>query len=88
MCGRELYDDTCVTLYAYKSADASEWKIPRIYCCKCHSEVIETPTLGTTEAVASAFLAVTQYAAGQTTRLTLSEIELRDYSPPADGTEL
>jgi hypothetical protein len=75
----------CVTVYTYKVAESTEWESPRVYCRGCHSDEIETPTLGTAEVVASAFLGVTQLAAAQTTRLSLSEVELREYSPPKEG---
>lgn len=86
-CGRDLHDGTCVTVYAYRRAESSEWEIPRIYCRDrdCHPDRVRSPTLGVTEAVASAFLAVAQYAACQTARTTLSSVELRDHSPPTEG---
>lgn len=86
-CGRDLHDGHCVTVYAYKSADASEWEIPRVYCRGCHGNEIRTPTLGTREVVATAFLGLIQLAASQTARLSLTEVELQTHSPPTEGTE-
>jgi cytochrome c len=86
-CGGVLRDGRCVTVYTYQCAGNNEWESPRVYCRKCHPDHVRTPTLGTAEIVASAFLGVTQLAAAQTTRLSLTEVELRDYSSPSEGAE-
>lgn len=84
-CGVPLRDGACVTVYVYQTAGNAEWKLPAVYCDGCHSSKIETPTLGATEAVISAFIGVAQYAARQTTRFILSNVTLEDVSPPSDG---
>lgn len=85
-CGRNLHDGHCVTVYAYRVAGHDEWNTARISCRDCGRDEIETPTLGTTEIVATAFLGVLQVAASQTTRLVLTSIDVQAYSPPEEGT--
>ncbi|MFC7079281.1 hypothetical protein [Halorussus caseinilyticus] len=86
-CGRELHDGDCVTVYAYRKAGHDTWNCPRVYCRDCRSgDGVSTPTLGTTEVTATAFLGVMQVAA-QTTRLALTNVELESYSRPSDGSE-
>lgn len=86
-CGRDLHDGHCITVYAYRTAGHDNWNLPRISCRDCGSDEIETPTLGTTEIVATAFLGVLQVAAAQTTRHALTNVELVASSPPNEGTE-
>jgi len=86
-CGRELHDGHCVTVYAYRTAGHDEWNLPRVYCRECNTGEIETPTLGTVEVVATAFLGVLQVAASQTTRLVLTGVELEEYSGPNDRSD-
>ncbi len=86
-CGRELYDGHCVTVYAYRTAGHDQWNLPRVYCRECNGGKIETPTLGTNEVVATAFLGVMQVASSQTTRLVLTGVEVEEYSGPDDGSE-
>ncbi|NEU58782.1 hypothetical protein [Halorussus sp. MSC15.2] len=86
-CGRELHDGHCVTVYAYRTAGHDEWSLPRVYCRDCNGGKIETPTLGTTGVVATAFLGILQVAASQTTRLVLTGVEIEEYSGPDDGSK-
>lgn len=86
-CGRDLHDGHCVTVYAYRTAGHDKWNLPRVYCRGCGNDEIKTPTLGTTEVVATAFLGVLQVAAAQATRLVLTNVELVASSPPSEGTE-
>ncbi|WP_135827273.1 hypothetical protein [Halorussus ruber] len=86
-CGRELYDGHCVTVYAYRTAGHDEWNLPRVYCRDCNAGMLETPTLGTAEVVATAFLGVMQVAASQSTRLVLTGVELEEYSGPDEGSD-
>ncbi|WP_128478995.1 hypothetical protein [Halorussus pelagicus] len=86
-CGRDLHDGHCVTVYAYRTAGHDEWNLPRVYCRDCNGGTLETPTLGTAEVVATAFLGVLQVAASQSTRLVLTGVELEEYSAPDDGTD-
>lgn len=86
-CGRDLHDGHCVTVYAYRTAGHDEWNPARVFCRECGTDEVETPTLGTTEVVATAFLGVLQLAASQSTRLALTSIEVEAYSPPEDGTK-
>ncbi|WP_135855200.1 hypothetical protein [Halorussus salinus] len=86
-CGRELHDGHGVTVYAYRTAGHDQWNLPRVYCRECNSGEVETPTLGTNEVVATAFLGVMQVAAAQTTRLALTGVEVEEYSGPDKGSE-
>ncbi len=87
-CGRELYDGHYVTVYAYRTAGHDQWNLPRVYCRECNGGNIETPTLGTAEVVATAFLGVLQVAASQTTRLVLTGVEVEEYSGLDEGSEV
>ncbi|WP_135855269.1 hypothetical protein [Halorussus salinus] len=86
-CGRDLHDGHCVTVYAYRTAGHDQWNLPRVYCRECNGGTLETPTLGTVEVVATAFLGVMQVASSQTTQLVLTGVEVEEYSLPEEGSE-
>ncbi|MFC7079270.1 hypothetical protein [Halorussus caseinilyticus] len=88
-CGRQLHDGDCITVYAYRKAGHHHWNCPRVYCRSCRNsdDGVPTPTLGTTEILATAFLGIMQVAAAQTTRLALTDVEVQSYSHPSDGSE-
>jgi len=75
------------TVYAYRTAGHDQWNLPRVYCRDCNGGTLETPTLGTAEVVATAFLGVMQVAASQMSRLVLTGVEVEEYSGPDDGSE-
>jgi len=78
---------TTATVYAYRTAGHDEWNLSRVYCRECNGGEVETPTLGTSEIVATAFLGVMQVAAAQTTRLVLTGVEVEKYSGPSDRSD-
>lgn len=84
-CGRTLHDGCTVTVYAYQQAGATDWNIPRVYCPECYDGKLKTATLGQTGVVATALLGIGQYAASQTTRFVLSEVELQKVSQPDEA---
>lgn len=85
-CDRELHDGHPVTVYASQPAEADRWGVPRVYCMDCGRDEIRTPTLGTTEVLATAWLGVASLAACQVHRLCLTCPEVVAYSPPEEGT--
>lgn len=89
-CGSALQEGETVVVYAYQRAEGDRWNLSRVYCspeCYGGSEVRHA-TLGVSEALANATLAVTQSAASQTSHLALAGIELVDHCPPDTGSPL
>ena len=76
-----------MTVYAYRTAGHDAWNLPRVYCWDCNDGESETPTLGTTEVVATVFLGVMQVAASQTSRLVLVGVEVEQYSSPEERSD-
>jgi len=84
-CGTTLRDGTPIVARATQPANATTWRIPRVYCRPCHGDRIRTPTLGARDALATATLAVTQSAAEQDAYSVLSDVRVLDHSPATEG---
>jgi hypothetical protein len=85
-CDRQLGEGDRLVVYAARTVDAPEWLVTRCYCPDCAPRRIETPTLGTSEVLASAHLGVRSHVSAQLHHLCLTEIELVERSSPAEDT--
>lgn len=85
-CGQACHEGQQVWVYAYRAADEPEWLLSRCYCSGCAPDCIETPTLGTSEALIEARLDVVSLSSQQRHNLCLSEIEILAFSPLTEGT--
>ena len=81
-CGQRLQEGSEVQVYAYRAAEAPRWNLTRCYCPACGPGTITTPTLGTTEALVVARLAVVSLPKEQRHSLCLSVPTLSSFSPP------
>lgn len=86
-CNQTLHEGAPCTVYVYQSADDVQWYLRRCYCDDCAPTTIQTPTLGTSEALIHAVLGTIASQSQQTYRLCLTEIVLRAYSPPTVGSD-
>ncbi|MEF8825337.1 MAG: hypothetical protein V5A27_03205 [Halapricum sp.] len=85
-CRQAQYEGHAVTVYAYRCSEASSWDVARCYCEDCAPTVIETPTLGAGECLASATLGSRAFPSEQRHRLCLNDIATVALSPPTEGT--
>ena len=84
-CGQARHEGQQVWVYVYRTADAPEWVLSRCYCSGCAPGCIETPTLGTSEALIEARLDVVSLSSEHCHNLCLSEIEVLTFSPLTEG---
>jgi hypothetical protein len=84
-CGQHLGEGSAVQVHAYRAAGAPRWSLTRCYCTACGPGAITTPTLGTTEALVMAQLAVVSLPDEQRHSLCLSSPTLLAFSPPTRG---
>ena len=84
-CDETLRESNSIGVYAYRAADAPEWVLTRCYCQQCAPEVIETPTLGTSEVVVTATLDVVSLSSEQRHQLCLGDVETLAVSPLTEG---
>ena len=86
-CKQTLHEGDSCAVYVYQPAADVQWYTRRCYCDDCVPETIRTPTLGTSEALVHAILGTIASQSQQTYRLCLTEITLRAFSPPTEGSE-
>ncbi|MDG5820193.1 hypothetical protein [Natronococcus sp. A-GB7] len=84
-CGSPLRETDIVFAYAYRCADAAQWDIPRLFCHGCAPGRIRSPTLGTTELLVGGRLGSIALPTPRSSRLCLTELALRAFSPPTEG---
>ncbi len=84
-CGRTLEEGADVEIYAYRVAGAPRWTVARWYCRACGPGLIRGPTLGTTEALVAAQLAIVSLPPEQRYSLCVSEPSVTSFSPPTRG---
>mgnify|MGYP006290700667 FL=1 len=84
-CERTLEEGAEVEIYAYRAADAPRWTVARWYCRECGPGMIRGPTLGTTEALVAAQLAIVSLPPEQRHSLCVSEPSVTSFSPPTKG---
>ena len=84
-CGQARHEGQQVWVYAYRTADDPEWLVTRCYCPQCAPARIETPTLGTSEALIEARLDVVSLSSEQRHHLCLSDVEVLGCSPLTEG---
>lgn len=84
-CDATLREGDPIWVYAYRAAEAPEWVLTRCYCERCAPKDIETPTLGTSEVLVTAVLAVVSLSSERRHQLCLSEIETLAVSPLTEG---
>ena len=84
-CGRTFEEGAEVEIYAYRAAGAPRWTVARCYCRECGPGLIRGPTLGTTEALVAAQLAVVSLPREQRHSLCVAEPSVTSFSPPTRG---
>jgi len=86
-CHEPVREGDRVGVYAYQMCEWSggAWDLPRLACAGCRRGELGTPTLGATEVLAHARLAVTSDSATQVARLTIREPEVVTVSQPDAG---
>lgn len=84
-CDCRLIEGDTIMIYAYRPAEASEWCLVRCYCQDCAPGQIETPTVDTSEVLASATLGTLSRVTEQVHHLCLTHVEVIDQSAPEEG---
>jgi hypothetical protein len=84
-CGTSMGEGADVFVYAYRAAEAPRWSLAGCYCATCAPSGIRKPTLGTTEVLVGAQLAVVSLPREQRHSLCVSTPTLRSFSPPTRG---
>lgn len=84
-CKRTLRDGDRVGAYAYKAQGGRTWGIPQLRCTDCRRSSLPQPTLGTTELLLHARLAVTSDQQTEQAHLALTEVSQAAHSPPNKG---
>jgi hypothetical protein len=84
-CGRTLEEGAEIQVYAHRPAEAPRWSLTQCYCPDCGPGVVRRPTLGTTEVLVTAQLAVVSLPAEQRHSLCLASPALSSFSPPTRG---
>lgn len=86
-CSSRLVVGDIVFAYAYLGAGYDEWEIPRLYCRSCTPSGITTPTLGVMEVLVGGRLGTVTTPTMRRHQLCLTELTVRDESPPNEGAE-
>lgn len=84
-CKTSLTEGASGVVYAYRTVDAPEWLVARCYCDACAPTTVQTPTLGTSELLASVTFGVRSQALGQVHHLCLGEVDCIALTPPSEG---
>ncbi|MCY4732527.1 hypothetical protein KY092_18460 [Natronomonas gomsonensis] len=85
-CDARLGDGECVSVYAYRTVETPDWHLAQCRCPGCAPDEITTPTLGATDVLLTARLAVVSDADAQQHSLCLTDPTVTDLSRPQDGT--
>jgi hypothetical protein len=85
-CGRILREGERGVVYAYRTAEATQWEVARQYCRDCGPDRIDVPTLGTSELLVTAAIGTVSDVREQSHRWCLLAVERIDASPPTEGT--
>ena len=85
-CDARLGEGKCVSVYAYRTVETPDWHLAQCLCPGCASDEITTPTLGATDVLLTARLAVVSAADTQQHSLCLTAPMVMDRSRPQDGT--
>ena len=86
-CSSRLVVGDIVFAYASLRAGFDEWEITRLYCRRCTPSGITTPTLGATEILVGGRLGTVARPTTRRHQLCLTELAVRDESPPTQGAE-
>lgn len=84
-CKSELGEGDNVTAYAYRCAGEQVLSVARLFCAECNQDVIEYPSCGCHEWLATARLGLTSDVAFQSHTLTLLDVTIIDASSPNEG---
>jgi len=85
-CQEVLVEGDTVMAYAYRPVENESWQIASVYCGVCGHGCQQPPTVGCEEATVKGWLAMTEYATRQESKLTLSDLGVLRYSEPeGDG---
>jgi len=87
LCEASLDETDIAFAYAYRCAEAVQWNVARLFCWGCAPPAIQTPTLGATEVVVGGRLGMITSPTTRTQRPCLTELEVRAYSPPTEGSQ-
>jgi hypothetical protein len=82
MCESKLDLSDVVFAYACRRINRSHWTVRRLYCWGCCPTRIESGTLSVTEAIVSGRVGTRTDPTARETKLCLTELVVRDYSPP------
>lgn len=85
-CHTELTEGEPCRVYAYRLSDESRLALGQLACRSCARDEL-TGTLGATEVLVDAWLAFQSMPAARQHRLVLTNTEVVDSSPPADGVD-
>ncbi|TYL35937.1 hypothetical protein CV102_25005 [Natronococcus pandeyae] len=86
-CGAALYEADIVFASAYRWADSTRWDVPRLVCRGCVPDRIRSPTLGTTEGLVGGRLGTIALPTPRSQQLCLTDLTMRAFCPPAEGSE-
>ena len=85
-CDARLGEGECVSVYAYRTVETPEWHLAQCRCPSCAPDEITTPTLGATDVLLTARLAVVSAVDAQQHHLCLTAPTVTAVSRPQDGT--
>jgi hypothetical protein len=74
-----------VSVSAYRTVETPEWHLAQCLCPSCAPDEITTPTLGATDVLLTARLAVVSAADAQQHSLCLTDPTVTDFAPPQDS---
>ena len=84
-CGEAFTVGEIVFATAERCVERTRWRVPRLYCWGCAPAVLESPTVGVSEAIIGGRVGTRLDPTGQVTQYCLTEIAIRAYSPASHG---
>lgn len=85
-CGDTLYEGDPVRVVAYRPADREQFDVAQLCCRSCRRPAVSS-TLGCTEVVVDAYLAIRSLPSVRRHRLVLVELDPQTVSPPTEGAD-
>jgi hypothetical protein len=81
-CGTPLHVGDIILVKAFRRTDRTRWLVSQGYCHGCAPESINPPRLGVSEAIIGGRVGTRSDPTGRLDQLCLTELSIRDYSPP------
>lgn len=84
VCGTSMSVGDVVFAYAGRRQDCSRWLVRRVYCWGCAPKQIISPSPGVAEAIVGGRIGTRTDPTPRVSQLCLTELAVRDFSPPEE----